>query len=76
MKKNPKLTKIIGVSLLFISYILWLYIASVGSGTLLYIIELMTIGSLIVILKPLKIINSKSLLLLFVLIGFFEVYYS
>lgn len=76
MKKNPNPTKIIGLTLLAAAYVLWLYIASVGSGTLIFIVELMTIGSLIVILKPLKIINSKTLFLLFAVMGFFEIYYS
>lgn len=76
MRKNPNPTRIIGVSLLIVSYVLWLYIASVGSGTFVFIIELMTIASLIVILKPLKIIGFKSLLILFVVIEFLEIYYS
>jgi hypothetical protein len=76
MRKNPTPTKITGITLLVLAYILWLYIASVGSGTLLFIIELMTIGSLIVILKPLKIIAPKSIILLLFVIGFVEMYYS
>lgn len=75
MKKNPKPTKITGITLLVLSYFLWVFATALGAGTLLFFIALMTIGSLIVILKPLKIINSKSLLLLFVVMGFFEIYY-
>jgi hypothetical protein len=36
----------------------------------------MTIGSLIIILKPLKKINIKVLLALFILIAFLEFYYN
>lgn len=76
IRNNTNPTKLLGLTLLLSAYFMWLYIASVGSGTLAFIIELMTIGSLVIILKPLKIINSKSLLLLFVVMGFFEIFYS
>lgn len=76
MKKNPNSIKIAGITLLVLSYFLWVFATALGSGTLLFFIALMTIGSLIVILKPLQIINSKSVLLLFVVMGFFEMYYS
>jgi hypothetical protein len=76
MKNNTNPVKIIGLILLVLSYILWVFATAFGAGTLLFFIGLMTIGSLFVILKPLKIINSKILLLLFVIMGFFEMYYS
>jgi len=76
MKKNPDPLKIAGIALFVLSYFLWIFATAFGAGTLLFFIALMTIGSLIVILKPLKIINSKSLLLLFVVMGFFEMCYS
>ena len=76
MHNNPDSTKIMGVLLLLIAYFLWLFIASVGSGTFLFLIELMAIGSLMVILKPLKVINSRSLFLIFFIMEFCEIYYS
>lgn len=76
MSNNQNPTKIIGITLLVIAYSLYIQTIGLGSGTLFFFITLITIGSLIVILKPLKIINYKSLLLLFVVIDFFEIYYS
>ncbi|MES2574192.1 MAG: hypothetical protein V4572_04575 [Bacteroidota bacterium] len=76
MKKNPKSTKIIGITLLVVAYLLWICVTAFGVGTLLFFIALMTIASLIVILKPLKITSPKTVLLLFSIMGLLEVYYS
>ncbi|MGQ7946838.1 hypothetical protein [Flavobacterium sp. WC2509] len=76
LQRNPNSTKIIGISLLVTSYLLWVFITAFGVGTLLFVIALMTIGSLIVILKPLQIIPLKTILLLFIIIEFLEIYYS
>ncbi|MBP1221936.1 hypothetical protein [Flavobacterium sp. 1355] len=75
MNNNPKETKISGLVLLLFSYTLWLFSKSLGSGTLFFFIQLMTIGSLIVILSPLKALNSKTVAILFVLAGVLEFYY-
>jgi len=75
MQKNPKQTKITGLLLLLLAYSLWLFTQSLCCGTLMFFIQLMTIGSLIIILKPLKKINSKALLLLFLIIALLEFYY-
>lgn len=75
MNNNPKETKISGLVLLLCSYSLWLISKSLGSGTLFFFIQLMTIGSLIVILSPLKVLNSKIVAILFVLAGLLEFYY-
>lgn len=76
MKKNPKQTKITGVSLLVLAYILWLYTQSLGCGTLMFFIQLMTIGSLIIILTPLKKVSSKVLIAVFIIIAVLEFYYN
>jgi hypothetical protein len=75
MSSNPKQTKITGLVLLAFAYSLWFLSMSLCSGTLLFFIQLMTISSLIIILKPLKVINSKTVAVLFVLAGLFEIYY-
>lgn len=75
MKDNPKPTKIIGLLLLASAYIMWLFTKSLGCGTLMFFIQLMTIGSLIVILSPLKKVNSKALLALLIIIALLEFYY-
>ncbi|MCD0469623.1 hypothetical protein [Flavobacterium sp. JAS] len=76
MKKNPKQTKISGFVLLLLAYSLWLFTQSLGCGTLMFFIQLMTIGSLIIILKPLKKVNGKVILALFILIALLEFYYN
>ncbi|MBF4492227.1 hypothetical protein IRZ83_07405 [Flavobacterium sp. JLP] len=75
MKKNPKQTKITGLALLLLAYSLWLFTKSLCCGTLMFFIQLMMIGSLIVILTPLKKVNSKAILLLFVIVALLEFYY-
>ncbi|RZJ52428.1 MAG: hypothetical protein EOO44_11815 [Flavobacterium sp.] len=75
MNNNPKQTKITGLVFLLLAYSFWLFTNALGSGTLLFFIQLMTIGSLIIILTPLKVINSKSVLVIFILAGLLEFYY-
>ncbi|WP_289664386.1 hypothetical protein [Flavobacterium panacagri] len=76
MQKNPKPTKIIGLTLLLTAYIMWLFTQSLGCGTLLFFVQLMTIGSLIIILAPLKRVNSKALLALLLFVALLEFYYN
>jgi hypothetical protein len=75
MKKNPKQTKITGLLLLLLAYSLWLFTQSLCCGTLMFFIQLMMIGSLIIILAPLKKVNRNVLLLLFIIIALLEFYY-
>ncbi len=70
-----KSTQVIAISLLFVAYLLSIYLDGMGSGTLLFFIVLMTIGSLIIVLVPLKIINNKALLSFFIIVTLFEIYY-
>lgn len=76
MQKNPKQTKITGVFLLLSAYFLWLYTQSFGCGTLMFFIQLMTIGSLIILLTPLKKISPTVLLIIFIAIALLEFYYA
>jgi hypothetical protein len=76
MQKNPKQTKITGLVLLLTAYGFWLFTQSLGCGTLLFFIQLMTLGSLIVILTPLKKISRLTLLSLFIIVAFLEFYYA
>jgi uncharacterized membrane protein YfcA len=71
MQKNPKQTKITGLVLLFLGYSFWLYSQSLGCGTLMFFIQLMT-----VLLTPLKKVNCSSLLILFIIIALLEFYYA
>jgi len=76
MKSNPKPTKIIGLGLLLLAYALWLFSQSLCCGTFMFLIQLMTIGSLIIILSPLKKINKYAIMALFVLVALLEFYYN
>lgn len=76
MKNNPKQTKITGLSLLLLAYVLWLFTQSLCCGTLMFFIQLMTIGSLIVLLSPLKKISNKAIIALFVIVALLEFYYN
>ncbi|QSW91108.1 hypothetical protein J0383_09935 [Flavobacterium endoglycinae] len=76
MQKNPKQTKITGLILLLTAYIMWLFTQSLGCGTLMFFIQLMTIGSLIIILTPLKKVNSKVLLAILIIAALLEFYYN
>jgi len=76
MQKNPKQTKITGLTLLLLAYSVWLFTQSLCCGTLMFFIQLMTIGSLIIILMPLKKVSSKVILLLFIVAALLEFYYN
>jgi hypothetical protein len=76
MQRNPKQTKITGLTLLLLAYSLWLFTQSLCCGTLMFFIQLMAIGSLIIILMPLKRVSSKIILLLFVIAALVEFYYN
>jgi hypothetical protein len=76
MQRNPKQTKITGLILLAAAYTMWLFTKSVCCGTLMFFIQLMTVGSLIIVLTPLKKVNNKALLALLVIIAILEFYYN
>ena len=76
MQNKPKQTKIIGLGLLTLAYSAWFFTYAFCCGTLLFFIQLMTIGSLIIILTPLKKINIKIVFLLFTIIAVLEFYYN
>jgi hypothetical protein len=75
IQRNPRPTKIISAGLLLLAYVLWLFSTALGTATLLFLIQLMTIGSLIVILTPLKVISSKAIVVLFAMAELLEFYY-
>ncbi|MCC9017983.1 hypothetical protein [Flavobacterium lipolyticum] len=75
MKSNPKPTKFLGLGLLLLAYVLWLLTQSLCCGTLMFFIQLMTIGSLIIILAPLKKISRFAILGFFILAALLEFYY-
>ncbi|CAD0001737.1 hypothetical protein [Flavobacterium salmonis] len=76
MQKNPKQTKITGLILLLSAYGFWLFTKSLCCGTLMFFIQLMAVGSLIVLLSPLKKISRSKLFILFIIIALSEFYYA
>lgn len=63
IQKKKGLAKTTGMVMLIIAYLILLFYYGIGTGTLLFFIILMTFGSLIILLTPLKMINYKNLLL-------------
>ena len=76
MKNNPKPTKITGLILLLLAYSMWLFTKSLCCGTLMFFIQLMTIGSLIIILAPLKKISRFAIMAIFIIVAILEFYYN
>lgn len=75
IQENPKYSKITGLSLLFLGYAILLFEKAIGCSTLIFFIQIMTIGSLVVILAPLRIINNKFIIALFTISIFIEFYH-
>lgn len=74
IQQNRKPSRLIGLSILAITYSFLISIKAVGASTLIYFIQIMVIGSLIVILAPLKIINYKLVLGAFFLTLLLEIF--
>lgn len=74
IQQNPKPSRFIGLGILLIAYSLLISIKAVGVSTFLFTIQIMTIGSLVVILAPLKIINYKLIVGFFLIATFLEIY--
>lgn len=75
IQHNPKPSRFVGLAILAIAYSLLISIKAIGASSLIYFIQLMTIGSLVVILAPLKIINYKVVAVLFILAVLVELYF-
>lgn len=67
LQQKPKQTKALAVGLLAIGYFVLLNHKSFECSILIFSIQIMVIGSLIVILTPLKIVKTIFLLALFIL---------
>ena len=72
LQEKPVLSNVVGMFLMVNSCILLVLILGLGSGILTFFIMLMTIGSLVIILVPLKVIGYKGLTFLFLLFLVFE----
>ena len=74
IQQHPKPSRFIGLGILAIAYSFLISLKAVGASTLIFLIQIMTIGSLVVILAPLKIMNYKLILGMLFLALFFEIY--
>lgn len=74
IQQNPKPSRFIGLGILVIAYTTLISLKALGASTLIFLIQIMTIGSLVVILAPLKIINHRFILGILFLAVFFEIY--
>ncbi len=72
LQKNPNVSNSIGLCLFAISCILLIWNLGVGAGILTFFILLMAVGSMIIILNPLKIIGFRGMVFIVVLFLFFE----
>ncbi|MEL1241177.1 hypothetical protein [Flavobacterium flavipallidum] len=72
IQQNPKPSRFIGLAILALAYSFLISIKAIGVSTLIYFIQIMVIGSLIVILAPLKLINYKIVLGTFLIAFLFE----
>lgn len=74
IQQNTKSSRWLGLGILITAYSFLIAIKAIGAATLIFLIQIMTIGSLVVILAPLKIINYKLILGMLFLALFFEIY--
>lgn len=74
VQKNEKLARVIGAMLLCASLILNSTHYGLGAGTFLSVIALMVMGSLVVLLSPLRLLNHKVLVSVFALCLLIEVF--
>lgn len=74
VQQNAKPSRFIGLGILIIAYSTLISLKATGVSTLIFLIQIMTIGSLVVILAPLKIISHRFILGILLLALFFEIY--
>lgn len=63
VQEKKGLAKITGLCMFTIAYLILSHFFGLGTGSLLFFIILMTLGSMIIVLTPLKMVNYKNLLL-------------
>lgn len=66
IQSNRQKAKLIGVSILILTLVAANIVLGVTSGILFWLIALMSVLSLLVVISPLRIVNYKYLLLIFI----------
>lgn len=74
IQEHPKPSRLIGLGILIIAYSFLISLKAIGASTLIFFIQIMTIGGLVIILAPLRVINYKFILGVLFLAFFFETY--
>lgn len=72
MYNSPQIARPMGGGLLCLALAMSAWVWGLGSGILLFTIILMTLGSLIIILSPLRVLNYKALSSILILSLIFE----
>ncbi|MGS2741186.1 hypothetical protein [Sinomicrobium sp. M5D2P17] len=72
MQVHGRESKAVGLSLLFIALVLSVFHYGIGAGIFAFFVILMTLGSLIVIVTPLRFMRYQALILILVLSITFE----
>jgi hypothetical protein len=62
--KNPKKGKTIGLSLLIFSLLINILSVGFGSGIFSFLVIIMTMGSLVVLISPIRFFNISALLII------------
>ena len=62
--ENQKNSKIIGLTLLIVSAILSMFFLGFGAGLFSFLVVIMTIGSLVVLISPLRFFNLSTLIII------------
>lgn len=72
LSKQHKMGKLLGLFILVISCLLSAIYFGMGTGVLYFFIVLMTLGSLIVLLNPIKLLKPAAILAVFIISLCFE----
>ena len=72
-KEHHKESKILGSLFLLVGSAIALYFYGLGAGSFLFLVTFMTIGCLVILLVPLKLVHKPVLALMIVLVFLVEV---
>ena len=72
LQDKPVIAKAVGLSLNFVALITSMWAYGAGSGIFLFFVVLMTVGSLVVLIAPLKFVDYKMVAALFIFSLFIE----
>ncbi|AWW32817.1 hypothetical protein DN752_23220 [Echinicola strongylocentroti] len=68
----PNQSKVIGLLLFLVGLLIAVFDSGLGAGIFTFFVLLMTIGSLVVVVTPIRFLNFKTLIVLFAISFIFE----